>query len=472
MAKILVVDDERLIRKSLKVALEEEGFGVYIAETGAEGLAIAQKEIIDLVLLDIRLPDINGIDVLKMLKDINADMIVVMMTGYGTIDNAVLAMKLGAFDYINKPFKAKNVTSLIKLAIETNSLQRDVRRFIEKDKIFYGLDKIIGESDAIHDVLGMIKKVARIDSATVLIEGESGTGKELVAKAIHYNSSRSNAPFVELNCAAIPSTLLESELFGYERGAFTDAKKLKRGLAEQANGGSLFLDEIGDMDAAMQAKILNVLQERKFRRLGGDKVVEMDVRIIAATNYDLRQEVKKKNFREDLFYRLNVVHISLPPLRDRKEDIIPLTKYFINEFNKLFNKSVKGISPDAMDLLMRYSWPGNVRELRNIIERIEIIDNPEIIECEHIPREIINGHGNLPETNILNHIVNFDIPDEGINIKEITSSFQAMLVRKVLQKSGGKKEKAAKLLNIDRFSLRYLINKLDSSSDQSDKNHS
>ncbi len=472
MAKILVVDDEKLIRKSLKVALEEEGFGVYVAETGAEGLSIAKKESIDLVLLDIRLPDINGIDVLKMLKDMDNDLMVVMMTGYGTIDNAVLAMKSGAFDYINKPFKTKNVTSLIKLAIKTQNLQRDVKRFIEKDRIFYGLDKIIGRSDAIHQILDMIKKIARIDSATVLIEGESGTGKELVAKAIHYNSSRCNGPFVEINCAAIPSTLLESELFGYERGAFTDAKKAKKGLAEQANGGTLFLDEIGDMDAAMQAKILSVLQERKFRRLGGDKVVEINVRIITATNHDLRDEVRKKNFREDLFYRLNVVHVSLPPLRGRKEDIIPLTKYFINEFNELFNKRVRGVSSDAMDLLMRYSWPGNVRELRNIIERIMIIDNPEIIGCEHIPVEIASGHDNLSEKSGLNHVANFEIPDEGIDIKELTSSFQVMLVRKALQKSGGKKEKAAKLLNIDRFSLRYLINKLDPSLGQSDKNSS
>lgn len=472
MAKILVVDDEKLIRKSLKVALEEEGLGVCVAETGAEGLAMVKKENIDLVLLDIRLPDINGIDVLKMLKEVDNDLIIVMMTGYGTIDNAVLAMRSGAFDYINKPFKTKNVTSLIKLAIETQSLKREVKRFIDKDRIFYGLDKIIGQSDAIHQILDMVKKIAQIDSATVLIEGESGTGKELVAKAIHYNSSRCNGPFVEINCAAIPSTLLESELFGYEQGAFTDAKKAKKGLAEQANGGSLFLDEIGDMDAAMQAKILRVLQERKFRRLGGDKVVEMDARIITATNHDLRNEVRKNKFREDLFYRLNVVHISLPSLKDRKEDIIPLTEYFINEFNELFNKGIKGISSDAMNLLMRYSWPGNVRELRNIIERIMIIDNPEIIECEHIPVEIASGHDNLSETSDLNQVLSFEIPDEGIDIKELTSSFQAMLVRKALQKSGGKKEKAAKLLKIDRFSLRYLINKLDPSLSQSDKIHS
>ena len=460
MEKILVIDDERLIRKSLKVALEEEGFRVFIAETGAEGLAIARGNNIDLVLLDIRLPDINGIDILKMLKEIDNELIVIIMTGYGTIENAVRAIKSGAFDYINKPFKTKDVTTLIKLALETQSLRREVKRIIEKNRVLYGLDKIVGQSDAMHQTLAIVKKIAQVDSSTVLLEGESGTGKELVAKAIHYNSSRSNGPFIEINCAAIPSPLLESELFGYERGAFTDAKKTKKGLMEQANGGSLFLDEIGDMDIGMQAKILSVLQERKFRRLGGDKLVEIDVRIIAATNHNLRDEVIKKRFREDLFYRLNVIHIHLPPLRERKEDIIPLTKYFINEFNQIFNKSVRGVSSDTIGLLKRYSWPGNVRELRNTIERIMIIDNPEVIECEHIPAEIAGRYNHLP------YQFDFDIPDEGIDIKELTGLFQTELIKNALQKSGGRKAKAARLLSLDRFSLRYLMKKLNVTFDQ------
>jgi len=280
-----------------------------------------------------------------------------MMTGYGTIENAVRAIKSGAFDYINKPFKTKDVTTLIKLALETQSLRREVKRIIEKNRVLYGLDKIVGQSDAMHQTLAIVKKIAQVDSSTVLLEGESGTGKELVAKAIHYNSSRSNGPFIEINCAAIPSPLLESELFGYERGAFTDAKKTKKGLMEQANGGSLFLDEIGDMDIGMQAKILSVLQERKFRRLGGDKLVEIDVRIIAATNRDIAHALKSGALRKDLFYRLNVVSIEIPPLRERKEDIPPLINHFISKFGEISKRRiVKRISPEAMGLLFEFDW--------------------------------------------------------------------------------------------------------------------
>ena len=460
MEKILIIDDEKLIRKSLQVALEEEGYKCFVAETGAEGLAIARKKTPDLVLLDIRLPDINGIDVLKMLKEIDSELIVIMMTGYGTIENAVLAIKLGAFDYITKPFKTKNITTLIKLALETQTLKRDVKRFIDKDKIFYGLDKIIGQSDIVRQIGETVKKIAQVDLATVLIEGESGTGKELVAKAIHYNSSRSNGPFVEINCAAIPPTILESELFGYKRGAFTDAKTTKKGLIEQANRGTLFLDEIGDMDLGMQAKILRVLEDKKCRRLGDDKLIEVDMRIIAATNHNLRDEISRKNFREDLFYRLNVVHIFLPPLREREEDIVPLVEYFVGEFNETFNKSVKGVSPDAIKLLMSYSWPGNVRELRNIIERIMIIDNPETIQCENIPAEIAGGLPSFTERNDSNRQLNLEIPDEGIDIKQLSASFHAELIKKALQKTGDKKGKAAELLGLDRFSLRYLMSKL------------
>ncbi|HEU19166.1 MAG TPA: sigma-54-dependent Fis family transcriptional regulator, partial [Deltaproteobacteria bacterium] len=369
MQRILIIDDESLIRKSLKVALEEDGYNVYAAETGTEGITVAGAENIDLVLLDIKLPDIQGLDVLTKLKNLDSDLVVIMMTGYGTIESAVTAMKSGAFDYISKPFKARDVATLIKLALETRNLKRDVKRFIDKDRRFYGLDKIVGQSEAINHTVEMVKKIAQIDSSTVLIEGESGTGKELVAKAIHLGSTRCDRPFVEINCAAIPPSLLESELFGYEKGAFTDARKTKKGLIEQANGGSLFLDEIGDMDGGMQAKILNVLQERKFRRLGGEKVIEVDMRIITATNHDLRKDVQEKVFREDLFYRINVIHIYLPPLRDRRGDIPLLVNSFIDEFNTLFTKHVRGIAPDALQVLMEYSWPGNVRELRNIIER-------------------------------------------------------------------------------------------------------
>lgn len=461
MQRILIIDDESLIRKSLKVALEEDGYNVYAAETGTEGITVAGAENIDLVLLDIKLPDIQGLDVLTKLKNLDSDLVVIMMTGYGTIESAVTAMKSGAFDYISKPFKARDVATLIKLALETRNLKRDVKRFIDKDRRFYGLDKIVGQSEAINHTVEMVKKIAQIDSSTVLIEGESGTGKELVAKAIHLGSTRCDRPFVEINCAAIPPSLLESELFGYEKGAFTDARKTKKGLIEQANGGSLFLDEIGDMDGGMQAKILNVLQERKFRRLGGEKVIEVDMRIITATNHDLRKDVQEKVFREDLFYRINVIHIYLPPLRDRRGDIPLLVNSFIDEFNTLFTKHVRGIAPDALQVLMEYSWPGNVRELRNIIERVMILADPELIQREHIPAEILGVSGDQGAAEIVpSEGYDFEIPDSGIDFKEATERFQARLIAQALEKAKGHKGRGAALLNMDRFALRYLMKKM------------
>ena len=460
MNQVLIIDDQNLIRNSLKVALEKEGYGVYTSETGEEGLWVIKKHSVDLVLLDIRLSDINGIEVLKKIRETDAETIVIMMTGYGTVESAVTAMKLGAFDYINKPFKSRNITTIIKLALETQRLKREVGEFRDKNRDLYGTDKIIGKSSVMVKSLEMVRKVSQIESSTVLIEGESGTGKELVAKAIHYNSARCNGPFVEINCSAIPYTLLESELFGYEQGAFTDAKKIKKGLFEQASGGTLFLDEIGDMDLGMQAKVLNILQEQKFRRLGGDRVIKTDARIIAATNHNLREEVSRKKFRQDLFYRLNVIHIYLPPLRERREDIILLTKYFINEFNSSFKKTVRGASQEAVDTLSNYSWPGNVRELRNTIERIMIIDNPEIIQSKHLPAEIIGEPLHLSKADHFSSGVDLEIPDGGIDLKDLTDRMQARLIQKALARAGGNKSKAAKLLNIDRFSLRYLMNKL------------
>lgn len=461
MNNILIIDDQKLIRSSLKVALEKETHSVRVAGTGAEGLAIVRKNNVDLVLLDVMLPDINGIDVLKKIKEIDPEIIVIMMTGYGTIENAVTAMKLNAFDYINKPFKAETITTILKFALETQRLKREVRGFRDKNRTLYGTDRIIGQSMVLHEILEMVRKVSQTDSSTVLIQGESGTGKELVAKAIHYNSARCNGPFIEINCSAIPYTLLESELFGHEQGAFTDAKKTKKGLMEQASGGTLFLDEIGDMEHGMQAKILNVLQERKFRRLGGTQLIKTDARIITATNHNLRDDVDNKKFRQDLFYRLDVIHIYLPPLRERKEDIIPLAKYFIHEFNQSFNKTVRGISQDAMNLLVNYAWPGNVRELRNMVERIMIIDNPEIIQTRHLPVEIAGKkHKAVTVVGQRDKGSEFAIPDQGVDFREYTESTQIRLVQEALQKAGGSKSKAAKLLNLDRFALRYLMNKL------------
>jgi len=453
---ILIIDDQKLIRDTLELALNEEGYDVLLAESGKQGIAVLKKSNIGLILLDIKLPDSNGIDILKQIKAINPESIVIMMTGYGTIENAVAAMKLGAFDYITKPFKSKHISTIIKLALETHKLQNEVNEFRNKNKSLYKPDRIIGQSKAIQNIQEIITKVSQTGSSTVLIQGESGTGKELVAKAIHYNSPRLDGPFVEINCSAIPYSLLESELFGYEQGAFTDAKRARKGLFEQSDGGTLFLDEIGDMDMVMQSKLLNVLQEKKFRRLGGQLTIQINARIIAATNHNLRDKIRQNTFREDLYYRLNVLNISIPPLRERNEDIILIAKYFIDILNNEYRKNVKGISKEAISSMVNYSWPGNVRELRNTIERIMIIDNPEMILLKHLPREILL---NDVCSNSSAGFYGFELPDTGLDIREFMYSLQAKLIRQALSKTGNNKTEAAKLLNLDRFSLRYMMSK-------------
>ncbi|HET6461732.1 MAG TPA: sigma-54 dependent transcriptional regulator [Syntrophales bacterium] len=455
MKTILIIDDQKLIRDSLKLALKDEGYKAFAAKTGKEGLDVLKKENADLILLDLKLPDSNGIDVLKQIKTSNPDSIVIMMTGYGTIENAVAAMKLGAFDYINKPFKSKHISTIIKLALETQKLQKEVNEFRKKAKSLYETNRIIGNSKEIQAVQNMITKVSQSGSSTVLIQGESGTGKELVAKAIHYSSPRLNGPFIEINCSAIPYSLLESELFGYEQGAFTDAKRTRKGLFEQSDGGTLFLDEIGDMDLAMQSKLLNVLQEKKFRRLGGYQTIQVNARIIASTNHNLRDYVRLNKFREDLYYRLNVLSICLPPLRERKEDIILIAKHFIEILNQDYRKKVQGIDEDAANAMINYSWPGNVRELRNTIERIMIIDGPEVISVKNLPREIIEE--SCPEPQV--RINEVELPDSGIDLKELALALQTKLIKQALLKAKGNKTEAARLLNLDRFALRYLINK-------------
>jgi DNA-binding NtrC family response regulator len=430
---------------------------VLTAENGERGLFYFEKDPVDLVLLDIRLPDMNGIDILKRIKAINDDAIVIMMTGYGTIENAVLAIKHGASDYVNKPFKANNILTIIKLALETKKLKREVEEFKSREKSQKENVRIIGQSKEIRKTIELIKKVSEIDSSTVLVQGESGTGKELVAKSIHYNRKRFEGPFVEINCSSIPYNLLESELFGYEQGAFTDAKKMKRGLIEQANDGTLFLDEIGDMDIAMQSKILNVLQERKFRRLGGHQAIPVSARIIAATNHNLLEDIRHNKFREDLYYRINVINISVPPLRSRKEDVIDIARHFIDEFNFSYRRNVRDIDKEASRIMMNYSWPGNVRELRNTIERIVIIDNPDVIMSRHLPREMQITEMITEMDEVGN--IELNVPDEGLDLKKFTVAVQNQIIKMALKKAGGSKSKAAKYLNIDRYSLRYLMNK-------------
>jgi DNA-binding NtrC family response regulator len=386
-AKILVVDDEKFITWSLKQHLEKEGYEVFTAESGEEGLEVFRTELPDIILLDIHLPGISGLETLEAIRRINKEVIVVIITAHGDIETAVSAIKLGAYDFVEKPFDLNRISVLIKKALETINLKREVTYLREEQYDKYSFNNIIGDSKGMREVIALAKKVAESDANIILIQGESGTGKNLIARAIHYHSSRASEPFVEVTSTAIPDTLIESELFGYEKGAFTDAKASKKGLFELASGGTLYLDEIGDIKPATQAKLLRVIEERTFKRVGGLKDISVNVRVITATNKNLENAVKDGSFRADLYYRLKVIPIFIPPLRERREDIIPLAMHYIKLFNKEFKKNVAGISPEAERLLVNYPWYGNTRELKNVIERICILEDTDMIYPEHIPSE-------------------------------------------------------------------------------------
>jgi DNA-binding NtrC family response regulator len=448
--KLLVVDDEHLIRWSLEQNLKKHGYEVVTAGTGEDALRLVREEQPDLVLLDIQLPGISGIDVLEKIKEHDEDIIVIMVTANSGLENAVNAMRLGAFDYISKPFNLDELSIIIKKALENSDLKQEVVRLRTETKKS-GPPNIIGESRQIKSLMEVLEKVARSDASTVLVQGESGTGKELVAKWIHYSSSRAEKPFIAINCAAVPATLLESELFGHEKGAFTDAKTTKKGLFELADGGSVFLDEIGDMEMGMQAKLLRFLEDRSFRRIGGSRVFTVDVRIISATNKDLQKSIEEKTFRNDLYYRLQVIPIFLPSLRERKEDIIPLATHFINLYNKDFNKKVQGIAGMAERIMSEYSWPGNIRELKNVIERAIILGNDETLLLEHLPLEILaktSSHTSAP-------VSSFHLPPEGIDIEEVEKE----LIRQALEITEWNQSKAAKKLNLGIDAFRYRMKK-------------
>jgi len=459
MYKILVVDDHELIRKTLKKALDDEGYRVSLAQNGSECLKAVQSSEFDLILLDMRLPDTNGLEILQKLKETNPDIAVIVMTAYGDLESSQRAMTLGAFDFLHKPVKARAITSIVKMAMEIRSLRMEIQQIIYKNKERYGYHNIIGKSETLQKVLEVLTRVANSDASTILIEGDSGTGKSLIAKCLHYNGLRAYQPFVEINCASIPSTLLESELFGYEAGAFTDAKKQKKGLVELANGGTLFLDEIGEMSIGLQAKLLQVIEDKSFRRVGGTKNIEVDIRIVAATNKNLKKALDNQTFRQDLYYRLNVINIYLPSLRQRREDIMPLIEHFVSYHSREFHKPVKQISDTARDLLVQYNWPGNVRELLNTIERIMILEDGDIILPENLPPEIKRGK----ETG-WNHS-DFIIPRlpntmNGVNYQEVTEKFQTILIKRALELSHGNKTEASKILGIPRLALYHQMKKL------------
>ncbi|MFO7982129.1 MAG: sigma-54 dependent transcriptional regulator [Desulfuromonadales bacterium] len=453
MERILIVDDEAFIRDNLERILAEDGYAPFPTESSEVALKQVSEEDVDLVLLDMNLGETSGLDVLRQLKEIDPDVLVIIITGYGTVESAVEALKLGAYDFIKKPFKADAIRLIVKLALETQSLRREVRALRREGKEVLESFNMIGSSPALLQVYRQIQEVAKHETATVLITGESGTGKELVARAIHNLSPRQTRPFVDINCGTLPFNLLETELFGHERGAFTDAKTRKIGLIEEATGGTLFLDEIGEMDMNLQVKLLRVIEDRRIRRLGGTRNIDIDVRIVAATNKDLKQAIDEKVFREDLYYRLNVFPIHLPPLRERVDDIPPLLDHFIKHFSLEFNRRIREVSREALDLLMRYNWPGNVRELRNIVERICIMHDVKTIGPEHLPREIWKGEPAMETP------VTMDIPPEGIVLDEAIGRLEKELVEKAYQISGDNVAKTARLLNVPRGTLRYKLDK-------------
>lgn len=385
--RVLIIDDDEIIRKSCEKVLSPEGYIVISAQSGREGLKLLSNKPFDLVLTDLRMPDMNGIDVLKKVKEKGPDIEVIIITGYGTIKSAIEAIRYGAYDYVEKPFSPEELLNVVRRSLERRNLILENTRLKQEVQSLYKIENIVGNSKAIQRVFNLIATVASTES-TVLITGESGTGKELVARAIHYNSPRREGPFIVVDCGTIPDNLMEAELFGYTKGAFTGATETQKGLIETAKKGSLFFDEIGNLNLHLQAKLLRLIQEREFRMVGGRELVKADIRIIAATNKDLLSLVKEGSFREDLFYRLNVFPIYMPPLRERKEDIPALSDHFLKKYNKESGKNVTSISAEAMKKLFLYDWPGNIRELENVIHRALILSRGDTLRSEDI---IISG---------------------------------------------------------------------------------
>lgn len=444
--RILIVEDEKSMREVLKILMEGEKYEVVSASDGLEGLSYITNDIFDLVITDIKMPKVGGFELMKKVKEISPDTIVIMITAFGTTEAAIDAMKLGAYDYINKPFKIDEIRLIVEKALEKKRLSEEVSLLRKKVKTTYRLENIIGQSPQMQEIFRLIPKVAESNS-NVLIIGESGSGKELVAMALHNLSHRKDRNFVAINCAAFPEGLLESELFGHMRGSFTGAMHNKQGLFEIADSGSIFLDEIGEMPINLQAKILRVLENGSFRRVGGTTDIKVDVRVISATNKDVKEEIASGRFREDLFYRLNVVPIHIPPLRERKEDIPLLVEHFLR---KISNQSRK-ITPEAMKILMGCPWKGNVRELENVIERTALLTEKEEITPAELPNEIAGYADEAKEIP--------ELTEEGIDIDKIIGDIEKRYLLRALEKSGGVKKEAAKLLNLSFRSFRHRLSK-------------
>ncbi|MDD5169250.1 MAG: sigma-54 dependent transcriptional regulator [Syntrophales bacterium] len=450
--KILLAEDEKSTRSYICDILEQKGYDVIAVSDGAEAIKAFDESDFELVLTDIMMPNANGFELLRHVRESGKEIAVVIMTGYGTTGKAVEAMHLGAFDFISKPCKPDLIVMTISRALSWMKLKRENVVLKDKLKDRYDYGKMIGYSDSMRHVFETIKKVAKMDS-TVLIQGESGTGKELVARAIHYNSERRNGLLVPVNCGAIPAELLESELFGHEKGAFTGAIRTKIGRFEMAHGGTIFLDEIAEMSPMLQVKLLRVIQEKSFERVGGVSPVNVDIRIIAATNQDLENAMAERRFREDLFYRINVIPIHLPPLRERDSDVIILANHFLQKFNEKRNKPVKGFADGVVQILQDYQWPGNVRELENLIEMLIVMKDEGVIEESDLPPKIARKELKLDEES-------FDIDMMPGTYQDMVNMYEKKLLTAALEKTGGVKSRAAKLLKIKRTTLAEKVKKL------------
>jgi len=464
--KIMIVDDERLVRWSLRQKCEEWGYHVIEADAGEPALKLAQRESPDLVLLDVRMPDLSGIEVLDRLKKNGDARAVIMITADPQLDDVKAALKLGAYDFVGKPIDFDELHVAIKNALEATSLRSELQTLRGEVRRGAGYHSVVSVSPKMTELMNFVRKVAASEATTILIQGESGTGKDLIAKAIHYESSRQEKPFVAINCSAIPETLMEAELFGHEKGAFTDAKQMKKGLFEAADGGTLFLDEIGELSPLLQAKLLRVLEDQLIRRVGGIRDMQVDVRVIAASNRDLEKAVRDGQFRQDLYYRLAIIAIFIPPLRDRKEDIMPLVDFFIERYNRRFRKSVRGITEETRRLIFSHNWPGNVRELKNTIERGMILEDEPFLRPVYLPFSVgepggrtvfertspADGGQTLPNGRTLPRLY---IPEGGTSLEEVEHA----MVELAMRQANGNQTHAAKLLDISRDALRYKLKK-------------
>lgn len=456
--KILVVDDEKMIRWSLGEALRGWGYEPIEVATASAALEAFDADPPAASLLDINLPDGSGLEVLRQIRHRQSDALVIMITANVLVDETIAALRGGAYDFIGKPINLEELQVAIRNGIEASRLRKELNLFRRERAQQFNFSQIVGESPTMREMLGLAHKVAESEVSSVLLQGESGTGKDLVAKAIHYHSARSDHPFVAINCAALPSTLIESELFGYEKGAFTDAKARKEGMFEQAEGGTLFLDEIGELELSLQAKLLRVLEESSFRRVGGLKDLPLDVRVIAASNRDLKSESEAGRFRADLFYRLSVIQIDIPPLRERGDDIRVLAEHYMSSFKSRLRKSIDTITPEALTAFATYGWPGNVRELRNVIERAMILEDGDAITTKYLPRGVAGDQRPMTDTRTDTRAIDpMRLPASGVSLEDVEMS----LVRQALERSNGNQTKAAELLNISRDQLRYRMKKLE-----------